>query len=480
MAASFFFYDLETSGFNPRLHRIMQFGGQRTDLDLNPVGEPVNLLVKMTDDILPDIDAVLMTGITPQMTLADGLTEAEFLREFENNIATPGTIFLGYNTIRFDDEFMRCLHYRNFYDPYEWQWQEDRGKWDLLDVVRMTRALRPDGIQWPFDIHGKPTNRLELVTALNKLNHEQAHDALSDVIAVIEVARLIRNKQTRLFDYLFSMRDKHKIAELVEGGEPFVYTSGQYASQFEKTTVAARICPHPKQGGCAFVYDLRHDPAEYKNMTAEQLAEKWRWKKDSDEPRLPVKRLRYNHCPAVAPISVLDPATQQRLGLDKQVIEKHLKALRGMKDLTERLYKADEILEKKQQTSLLATDKDVDNCVYDGFFGEPDKNAMRVVRAAAPEELSNLGLQFDDQRLETLLPLYKARNFPKALMPEEREEWEKFRRRKLLGGDQQSALAKYFARLQEVAAQGGLTGHQEYLLEELKLYAESIMPEGDI
>ncbi|HZM64600.1 MAG TPA: exodeoxyribonuclease I, partial [Candidatus Saccharimonadales bacterium] len=178
MAASFFFYDLETSGFNPREARIMQFAGQRTDLELRPIGEPVNELIKMTADILPDPDAVLITAITPQQTLADGYTEAEFLHRFTEQVATPGTIFVGYNTVRFDDEFMRALHYRNFYDPYEWQWQDDRSRWDLLDVVRMTRALRPDGIAWPFDIHGKPTNRLELLTGLNKLNHEAAHDAL--------------------------------------------------------------------------------------------------------------------------------------------------------------------------------------------------------------------------------------------------------------------------------------------------------------
>jgi exodeoxyribonuclease I len=479
MTTSFFFYDLETSGFSPREARIMQFAGQRTDLELNPIDDPVNLMVKMTDDILPDIDAVLMTGITPQMTLAEGLTEAEFLHEFENNVATPGTVFLGFNTIRFDDEFMRCLHYRNFYDPYEWQWQDNRSKWDLLDVVRMTRALRPEGIEWPFDIHGKPTNRLELLTGLNKLSHEHAHDALSDVTATIEVARLIRNKQAKLFDYLFTLRDKKKIAELVESNEPFVYTSGRYAGEFDKTTVVVRVCDHPRHGGSSFVYDLRNDPAPYKDLTIEQLAEKWRWKKDSDEPRLPVKKLQYNHCPAIAPMGVLDEASRTRLQIDLKTIAANLKALRGMGDFAERLCAADELLDKKQQTTLVATDKDVDNCMYDGFYGQADKNAMSVVRAAKPEELGSLGLKFQDQRLEALLPLYKARNYPRHLTGEEREAWESLRIRKLFTGGQQSKLAKYFARLQDVASKGGLTGHQEYILEELKLYAESIMPEPE-
>jgi exodeoxyribonuclease-1 len=477
MAASFFFYDLETSGFNPHNARIMQFAGIRTDMELRPVGESVNVMIQMTEDTLPDPDAVLVTGITPQATITDGITEAEFLRMFADEVATPGTIFVGYNTVRFDDEFMRCLHYRNFYDPYEWQWQDSRSRWDILDVVRMTRALRPEGIEWPFDVKGKPTNRLELLTALNKLDHEHAHDALSDVEATIAVARLIRNKHEKLFEFLLEMRDKRRVAELVNGAQPFVYTSGKYPSEYDKTTVVYPICDHPQKQG-SFVYDLRFDPQAYKAATPEQLAELWKWKKDAEEPRLPIKTLQYNRCPAVAPLGVLDDASQKRIKIDMSAVRKNLATLKQMTDLEERLCKAWEILEnaRPDQGSLLNTSQDVDSCMYGGFFGNQDKQSMRVVRAAAPEELGDLGLKFQDQRLEALLPLYKARNYPKQLTSEERQEWERFCEQRLLGGGKQSRMAKYMTRLQELAQVGHLTEHQRYLLEELHLYAESIMP----
>lgn len=473
---SFFFYDLETSGFNPREQRIMQFAGQRTDLDLKPVGEPVNALIKITDDCLPDIDAVLITGITPQATIMDGMTEVEFLRMFEREVAQPGTIFTGFNTVRFDDEFMRCLHYRNFYDPYEWQWRDDRSRWDLLDVVRMTRALRPEGINWPFDANGKATNRLELLTGLNGLSHEHAHDALSDVMATIAVARLIQNKHGKLFEYLLSMRDKNKVAELVHKNEPFVYTSGKYPSEHEKTTVSVQVCPHPKRAG-ALVYDLRHDPAEWLGLTPEQMVDAWKYKKESDEPRLPVKLMRFNACPAVAPLGVLDAGSQARLHLDIQRIHVYAQRLKADKTFVERLCKAVDILDAQQQERLLSVEADVDGSMYDGFFEAQDKTSMSVVRAAEPEELGRLSLTFKDHRLEALLPLYKARNYPKLLTGEERAAWEKFRANRLASGGRQSKIAKYFARLQEIAARGDLTGHQEYLLQELQLYAESILPE---
>lgn len=477
---SFFFYDLETSGFNPREARIMQFAGRRTDLTLQPIGEPENILIKLTDEILPDPDALLVTGITPQATQMDGITEAEFLKYFAENIATPGTIFVGYNTVRFDDEFMRCLHYRNFYDPYEWQWQDGRSRWDILDVVRMTRALRPEGIAWPFDVHGKPSNRLELLTGLNGLDHEHAHVALSDVDATIAVARLIRGKQQKLFDFLLDMRDKRKVAELVNGAQPFVYTSGKYPSEFEKTTVVYPICAHPRNQG-AFVYDLRHDPQQYKSSTPEQLAELWKWKKDAEEPRLPVKTLQYNRCPAVAPLGVLDEASQERLKLDMEQIRKHLASLRAMKDLEQRLCKAWEILEsgRADQGTLLSTEQDVDGAIYDGFYGDGDKRSLQAVRAADPTDLGSLHIEFKDSRLTSLLPLYKARNYPKLLTSEERMAWEKFREHRLLHGGPQSRMAKFMVRLQEVAARDGLTQNQQYILEELRLYAESIMPESE-
>jgi len=454
----------------------MQFAGQRTDMGLQPVGDPVNILIKLTPDTLPDPDAIMVTGITPQSTIADGVTEAEFLKQFTDEVATPGTIFVGYNTVRFDDEFMRYLHYRNFYDAYEWQWKDERSRWDLLDVVRMTRALRPDSIEWPFSPDGKPSNRLELLTAVNGLDHQNAHDALSDVNATIAVAKLIQTKQPKLFQFLLDMRDKRKVAALVGGKQPFVYSSGKYPSEFEKTTIVIQLADHPKKQG-ALVYDLRHDPGGFAGLTAKQLAERWAFTRDEKAPpRLPVKTLQYNRCPAVAPMSVLDDASQKRIKVDLQVIEANRRKLAVMDDFPTKILEALEFLDKKQQAELVAHEQNVDGQLYDGFIGDADKNTMRAVRVADPDEIDSLGPSFRDNRLKALLPLYKARNYPNSLSGEERETWERFCAHRLLSGGQQSRLAKYFGRLQALATSPGITQNQQYLLEELKLYAESIMP----
>ncbi|HEX5797707.1 MAG TPA: exodeoxyribonuclease I [Candidatus Saccharimonadales bacterium] len=480
MSASFFFYDLETSGVNPRTSRIMQFAGQRTDMDLKPIGEPINILIKMTEDVLPDPDAVLIHGTTPQQTLAEGISEAEFVRFFNEAIFKPDTIFVGFNNIRFDDEFMRFLFYRNFNDAYEWQWRDSCSRWDLLDVTRLTRALRPDGIKWPFASDGKPSNRLELLTSINKLDHFDAHDALSDVNATIALADLIKKKQPKLFDYLLNLRSKKAVQSLVNHREMFVYASGKYPAEFEKTTVAAEICPHPDKNGL-LVYDLRYDPTQFMDLSPEELVEKWKYKKDSEELRLPVKSLQYNRCPAVAPLSVLDEASKERLSIDMEVIKRHHKILRAAENFQDNLIKAIGIINagRKAQVELVDTPLDVDKRLYDAFIPDADRDLSARLRSANPAEISSFTDKFKDARLRNLVMLYKARNFPKFLSGEERKSWEDYRQSILLGGGESSVLNKYMARLTEISERASLSKDRRYLLEELQLWAENIVPQMD-
>ena len=480
MAASFLFYDLETSGFSPRDARIMQFAGQRTDMQLNPVGEPFNYLIRLSDDILPEPDAVLITGITPQKTLAEGIHEAEFLKIFYDEIALPDTNFVGFNTVRFDDEFMRFLMYRNFYDAYEWQWQDGRSRWDILDLVRMTRALRPQGIQWPFASDGRPSNRLELLTSLNKLDHSHAHDALSDVHATIAVAKMIRDKQPGLFDDVLNRRGKKDVDAFVHTENAFLYSSGKYPSEFEKTTMVSLLADHTP-GQSALVYDLRHDPEQFLKLDPAELAEAMRWHKDPEALRLPVKVMKFNRCPAIVKAGALNETAQKRIQLPPEVFQANYKKLQAVKtELAPKVLQAIEMLDKKRQTQFLTDEAEVDTQLYGGsFFDSTDKNKMSIVRASDVQELGKLDLTFKDDRLELLLPLYKARNYPKSLDSEERATWETFRERKLLGGGTESRAGKFFQRLAELGERKDLTAEQRYLLEELQLYGQSILPATD-
>ena len=438
---SFFFYDLETSGLNPRTDRVMQFAGQRVDMDLNPIGEPVNLLVKMTEDALPSPSAIAVTKITPQQTLRDGISEKEFADFINEKIFTPDTVTVGYNTVRFDDEFMRALLWRNFYDSYEWEWKDGRSRWDMLDVVRLTRALRPDGINWPFTEDGKPTNRLELLTKLNGLSHEHAHDALSDVYATIAVAKMIREKQPKLFEYLFKMREKNAVKKLVnlDNKQPFVYASGRYSSEHNKTTVAFPLTSG--RNGNVLVFDLRYN--------LEELV---------DDKYYPiVKELCFNKCPAVAPISVLENGGWEKIGLDKETVEKNLEILNKHPEFAEQMRLKNE--EEKEFPKALEPEA----ALYDGFLNDRDRIKVAAVRNAEPNKLADFHPGFDDERLPELLLHYKGRNFPETLSENENIRWKEYKKARL-----ERQAPKFLVELQNVYEK------DEYIAEELKLYFESL------
>lgn len=474
MEKSFYFYDLETSGVSPKNDRIMQFAGQRTDENLEPIGEPTDFYIRLPKDVLPQPDAVMLTGITPQQTIQEGINEAEFTKYFEEEVAEPGTIFVGFNNIRFDDEFIRYAMYRNYHDPYEWHWRDGRSRWDILDVIRMTRALRPEGILWPFDSEGNSTNRLEMLTSANNLIHENAHTALSDVNATIALAQLVMEKQPKLFSYLLRMREKGKVRELVNSAEPFAYVSGQYESRFEKMTVAVFASELRDKSG-AIVYDLRYDPNIWKDKTDAEILEAINSRSEIPEERLPFKTLQYNKCPSIAPYKVVNDDCAERLSINREQIAKNLSSLNENTDLITRVAN---LLSKKKmafQASFISDFKDPDTMLYDGFIPDIDRPIARKVASLGLTAIEGYAPGFQDERLTALFPLYKARNFPKTLTDKEREIWDEHVARKLFEGTP-NAMEKFYKRLGELFLKDSLTTDQQYLLQELKLYAESITP----
>ena len=230
---SFFWHDYETFGRVPRRDRPAQFAGVRTDAALNEIGEPVMLYCQPAPDTLPDPESCLLTGITPQHCLAQGVPEHAFADQVLAALGTPGTVGVGYNSIRFDDEVTRHLFWRNLIDPYGREWQNGCGRWDLLDTVRCAYALRPDGLQWPRHDDGRVSFKLEHLTQANGLAHDAAHDALSDVRATIALARLVRDHQPRLFDFCLKLRKKDAVWQEIgpvggagAGRRPFLHISG--------------------------------------------------------------------------------------------------------------------------------------------------------------------------------------------------------------------------------------------------------------
>ncbi len=419
---SLYWFDYETFGISPAWDRPAQFAGRRTNLNLQPIGDPLVVYCRPPGDYLPDPHACRITGLQPPDILNRGLPEAKFIQQVVSELGHPGTCSVGYNNIRFDDEFTRFTLFRNFHDPYEQEWKNDNSRWDLLDVVRLTRALRPDGITWPI-LDNKPSNRLEHITAANGLEHSQAHDALSDVDATIAVARLIKDKQPRLYDYAFSHRDKHSVNAMLNVRErsACILISGMISSAHGHAAVVVPVARHPENPNAVIVLDLRNDPAELNSLNPDEIrARVFSPVATADErPRLGLRTVQINRCPVLVPLSTLRDADAERLNINLAQHHAHNQSFQQII--------SDELCERIRQAMHQSWDgkpADVDGSLYSGnFLNQHDKQRLAKLREALPQTLADFHGLFDDQRLDQMLLRYRARNYNETLTAEEQLDW---------------------------------------------------------
>ncbi|WJM81811.1 exodeoxyribonuclease I [Pectobacterium brasiliense] len=424
---TFFIHDYETFGKHPARDRPAQFAGVRTDMDFNIIGEPLVIYCRPADDYLPEPEAVMITGITPQVALAKGVNEAEFARQIHEAFSVPGTCIMGYNNIRFDDEVSRNIFYRNFYDPYAYSWQNGNSRWDLLDALRACYALRPEGIVWPENDDGLPSFRLEHLTKANGISHEQAHDAMSDVYATIAMAKLFKQAQPKLFEYLFPLRNKNKISALIDIPQmkPLVHVSGMFGAARSNTSWVVPLAWHPDNRNAVIMCDLAGDMTPLLELDSAALRERLYTRRDAleaDQSAVPLKLVHINKCPVLAPANTLRPEDAERLGIDRQRCLNNLALLRSNASVREK------VVELFAEAPAFAASDDVDLRLYDGFFGDADRMAMKIIQETAPQNLPALDLTFADNRLEPLLFRYRARNFPGTLDDREQQRWLQHRR----------------------------------------------------
>ncbi|MNI05989.1 Exodeoxyribonuclease I [compost metagenome] len=468
---SIFWYDYETTGINPRSDRPLQMAGLRTDFDLNEIDEPVNLYCQPSDDILPHPAACAITGITPGQLQEHGLSEADFMTRVHAQLAAPGTCGAGYNTLRFDDEMTRYSLYRNFFDPYAREWQGGNSRWDLIDVVRAAYALRPDGLVWPTDDEGRVTLKLERLSAANGIDHGNAHEALSDVRATIALARLIREKQPKLYDWLFQLRSKQKVMDQIRLLQPLVHVSGRFSAARNYVGVVLPLAWHPRNKNALIVCDLHLDPQGLLDLDAESLRQRLYTRRDElaeGELPVPLKLIHINKCPVVAPLSVLRQEDQQRLGLDMALYQQRVSQLNGARKVW-----LDKILAIYAREDF-SQSQDPEQQLYDGFIGDRDRRLCEQVRAVDPMQLAQEQWPFDDERLPELLFRYRARNFPDTLNPEEQERWRIFCQKRL--SDPEWGAPNTLESFVEAAAQLSVsaTAFQQGVLGEWQDYVQGL------
>lgn len=473
--STIFWHDYETFGTNPRADRPAQFAGVRTDEELNIIGDPVVLYCRPANDFLPHPEACLLTGISPQLALQKGLPEAEFTARIHAELAQPGTCGAGYNSIRFDDEFTRYLLYRNLYEPYSREWRNGNSRWDIIDLVRMAYALRPDGINWPKDEDGMPVFKLEQLTQANQLAHESAHDALSDVYATIALAKKIRQQQPRLYEFLFRLRDKKRAAEQLDLDKrsPVLHTSGMFPSKYGRTAMVVPLARDPVNANGVTVYDLRYDPEPLLELDAGVIRERVFSPANAlpeGVERIPLKTVHLNKCPALAPLTTLPEDAEARLQISRGQSFKHLEKIH---QVPARALEA-KIQEALKPEQAFAPAPEAEAALYEGFIPNKDKAKLDHARHLSPQALADYTPGFQDTRLEDLLFRYRARNYPDTLNANELARWDAYRNKRLhdatAGGGM--VLETYFQTIAKLRKE--TPPAKQGLLDDLEAYAREV------
>lgn len=460
MPASILWYDLETFGLDPKHDRIAQFACIRTDESLaEEEGEPLKLYCKPSFDYLPAPAACKVHGITPQTAWELGLDEYWFARRLLDEFSAPGTTSAGYNSVKFDDEFVRNLLYRNLFDPYEREYANGNSRWDAINLLRAARDLRPEGLVWPTEPDGTPVFKLEALAKANGIPHDSAHDALSDIRATIGLARLVKSRQSKLYDWYFRHRRRESLKPLVDlsSRKMLVHTSAEYTSTRGCSTLVAPVGMDTANRSMLIAIDLRFDPGELLSLSVEEIRERVFAKAEERvAPRVPLSRIRLNHCPFLAPASTLSAEAAVRLGIDTDVCAKNLATINENPGLARKLVAVfDEPLPPPES-------EDPDASLYTGgFFPPSDREKLssfhRKLEGAGrdAEALKSVkdGLKtakFRDARIPRLAGRLFARNFPETLSASERLKWRDFCQARLqLPASQGSAELADYARLVE-------------------------------
>jgi exodeoxyribonuclease-1 len=473
---TFLWHDYETFGKNTRTTRPAQFAAIRTDENLNEIDDPIEIFCKPAPDFLPEPEACLITGITPQHCLKIGLPENEFANKIFDTLAKSNTVGVGYNTIRYDDEITRFMFWRNLMDPYSREWQNGCARWDIIDLARITYALRPEGIEWSRNEQGNISFKLTDLTRANNITHEAAHDAVSDVRATIALAKLIKDKQPRLFDFCFNLRLKEKVNEEIglhlNPRQPFLHLSSMYPAERAHLALVFPLGLHPSNKNELIVWDCAHDPSGLFDLDATTIQQRMFTRTDElpdGLTRLPIKTIHINKSPVVIRnLKVLDVAAQQRCRLDLALNLHHAKIASDKLSNIDLSIIWQKVYHREFELA------DVDESLYSGFIGNKDRNLLNHLRTLSPQALAKEHPNFTDDRLAELLLRYRARNYLETLSEDEFETWQQHCAERLHGGTSSTLnLEDYFTQL-EYLAQTNVANLD--VLEALRDYAYMITP----
>lgn len=459
------FYDLETSGLDKQNDQIYQFSAIITDEDFNIIDEPINIFCEPRDDVIPHPRAILTTGIDVNDLKEKGLNEYDFAREVNKILSQySGLCVTGYNNIRFDNEFIRNLFYRNALNPYMHEYADENSKSDILGLVRLVFAMRPNIIKWKKNKQGVLSQTLVDMSEANNIQHENAHDALSDVYATLSIAKKIKDDAQELYNYYYKLTDKKYVVSLIENSDVFIHIDRSYGIENSCYSLVMPIAVMPNNPNAVVVWNLRKDPRDILNIPLEENRDELFSSRELNV----LKVIYVNKCPTVVPLEMFVQHSSNRNNINIDECVRNSGFMADSPDFIEAL------------TSCIDTERsipdDVDMQLYSGgFLSYDDTEGLNSLHKSDKYDWKYEKNNFEDERVSLIIERILGRNNKEVLNKNELKEWAKYCLDKFERSNDALTYHEFSLECNELTLKETLSQEQLELISDLKTYVNDLI-----
>ena len=383
----YIFYDTETTGTSTNFDQILQFGAIRTDEDFNEL-DRFEIRCHLLPWVVPNPGALLTTGVSPALLVDRNLSSHfDMVAEIEKKLlAWSPAVFIGYNSISFDENLLRQALFQTLRRPYLTN-THGNGRADALTMARACSVHAPNTLSIPIAANGRMVFKLDRLAPQNGFAHENAHDAMADVEATIHVAKIIKTQAPEVWAQMMMTSSKRGAANFLTS-ESFIHQTEFYAG-LGHTWMVTKCGQDPTYDGRAATFDLSVDPAPYLDMSVDQLVSVL-----NASPKV-IRTVRLNAQPILMPLNI----GSEWLGvmdLDDALLMGRIEMIQNAKEFQERVGLALSRRYEERATSVYYEER-----IYDGFPNRADEGLMVDFHRVStwPERL-DIARQFNDERLK--------------------------------------------------------------------------------
>lgn len=418
---SFVFYDTETTGTDRVFDQILQFAAIRTDEDFQEL-ERFNIRCQLLPHVVPSPGAMRVTGITVAQLLSSELpTHYAMVRAIhEKLLSWSPSLFIGYNSVYFDEHLLRQAFYQTLHGPYLTN-TGGNCRADALRMLRATALFAPNTITIPMDETGAPSFKLDRVGPANGFDHSSAHDALGDVEATLHLCHLMSERAPELWSTFVRFTLKAAVLDHVANEE--IFCLADFFGGVPYSWIVTQIGPSTSRRSDVLVFDLAVDPDELRPLPPDELAGRL-----AQFPKA-VRRLRTNASPIIVPVEMA-PDIAMAKPLDAVELERRSNSVRNDTDFCERLITAFEGTTDEREPW-----PHVEQQIYDAFISDADERLIDVFHRVPWEQRLPLLDEFEDARLKQLGRRLIFLERPDVLPDHVRQKMTASMARRLIEGD---------------------------------------------